>query len=86
MRAGAPTTHATWPSLPTSLKPLSIPLIDDLLVMTVAPEVPGALDLIERLALSGIAVSLGHSATDLEDRPRRVCGGAPVRRPTCSTP
>ncbi len=41
-------------------------LVDGLVVMTIAPELPGALDLIERLAVSGIAVSLGHSATDLE--------------------
>jgi N-acetylglucosamine-6-phosphate deacetylase len=41
-------------------------LVDGLAVVTIAPELPGALDLIERLAGRGIAVSLGHSATDLE--------------------
>jgi N-acetylglucosamine-6-phosphate deacetylase len=36
-------------------------LIEGLRVMTVAPELPGALDLIGRLAGSGVVASLGHS-------------------------
>jgi N-acetylglucosamine-6-phosphate deacetylase len=37
------------------------PLLAGLRVMTVAPEVPGALELIGRLRRAGVAVSLGHS-------------------------
>ena len=38
------------------------PLVDGLRIVTVAPELPGALDLIAWLAERGVAVSLGHSA------------------------
>ncbi|MFL5724991.1 MAG: N-acetylglucosamine-6-phosphate deacetylase [Chloroflexota bacterium] len=38
------------------------PLLDGLRVVTVAPELPGALDLIQSLAGRGVVVSLGHSA------------------------
>jgi N-acetylglucosamine-6-phosphate deacetylase len=41
--------------------------LDGLRVMTVAPELPGALDLIARLAALGVAASLGHSAATLEE-------------------
>ncbi len=37
------------------------PLLDGLRVMTIAPELPGAVDLVRRLAARGIAASLGHS-------------------------
>ena len=40
-------------------------LVDGLAVVTIAPELAGAPELIERLAARGIAVSLGHSAADL---------------------
>jgi N-acetylglucosamine-6-phosphate deacetylase len=43
------------------------PLVDGLRIMTVAPELPGALTLIERLAGLGIAASLGHSASTLDE-------------------
>ena len=39
---------------------------DGLAVTTIAPELPGAPELIERLARRGVAVSLGHSAADLD--------------------
>ena len=41
------------------------PLVDGLRVMTVAPELPGALELIGRLHRSDVRVSLGHSAANL---------------------
>lgn len=42
-------------------------LLDGLRVMTIAPELPGALALIERLASLGIATSMGHSAATLDE-------------------
>ena len=52
------------------------PLLDALRVMTIAPELPGALALIERLAGLGIAVSLGHSQSTLEEaRAGYLAGG-----------
>lgn len=42
------------------------PLIDGLRVITVAPELPGALELIAWLSDREVAVSLGHSAADVE--------------------
>ena len=42
-------------------------LLDGLRVMTVAPELPGALPLIERLAGHGVVVSMGHSASTLDE-------------------
>lgn len=41
------------------------PLIDGLTVMTVAPEIPGGLELIRRLTSLGVRVSIGHSDADL---------------------
>ncbi len=52
------------------------PLLDGLRVMTIAPELPGALDLVRRLAARGIAASLGHSAATLiEARAGFAAGG-----------
>jgi N-acetylglucosamine-6-phosphate deacetylase len=42
------------------------PLLDGLRVVTIAPELPGALDLIAELAARGVACSLGHSAATLQ--------------------
>ena len=51
-------------------------LLDGLRVMTVAPELPGALELIRRLAARGIAASLGHSAASLDEaRAGYLAGG-----------
>lgn len=41
------------------------PLVDGLRLVTIAPELDGALDLIRRLSGLGVRVSLGHSAADL---------------------
>ena len=41
------------------------PLLDGLRVTTIAPELPGALELIRWLVERGVAVSLGHSAADV---------------------
>jgi N-acetylglucosamine-6-phosphate deacetylase len=45
-------------------------------VITIAPELPGAVELIERLAGSGVVVSLGHSAATLDDARRGYAAGA----------
>jgi N-acetylglucosamine-6-phosphate deacetylase len=42
------------------------PLLDGLLVMTIAPELPGALELISWLGERGVVPSMGHSAADLD--------------------
>jgi N-acetylglucosamine-6-phosphate deacetylase len=42
------------------------PLLDGLRLITIAPERPGALELIARLRARGVAVSMGHSAANLE--------------------
>lgn len=52
------------------------PLLDGLRVMTIAPELPGALALIERLSALGIAASMGHSASTLDEaRAGYLAGG-----------
>ncbi len=43
------------------------PLLDGLRVITIAPELQGALDLVARLAARGIAASMGHSAATLDE-------------------
>jgi N-acetylglucosamine-6-phosphate deacetylase len=42
-------------------------LLENLRVITIAPELPGALALIGRLAAAGVAVSIGHSAASFEE-------------------
>jgi N-acetylglucosamine-6-phosphate deacetylase len=41
------------------------PLIDGLTVITIAPEIPGGLELIRRLTSLGVRISIGHSGADL---------------------
>jgi len=45
-------------------------------VVTLAPELPGAVDAIEHLAAAGVLVSLGHSACDLETAGQAAEAGA----------
>jgi N-acetylglucosamine-6-phosphate deacetylase len=52
------------------------PLLDGLRLITIAPELPGALELIGRLRDRGIATSMGHSAANLlEARAGFAAGG-----------
>jgi N-acetylglucosamine-6-phosphate deacetylase len=52
---------------PADLAPGTIDaVLDGLRVMTIAPELPGALELIARLAREDVVVSLGHSAASLD--------------------
>lgn len=53
------------------------PLVDGLRLMTVAPELPGALDLVSWLHDRGVAASMGHSAATLaEARAGYSAGGS----------
>lgn len=45
-------------------------------LVTVAPERPGVLDLVRRLAAAGVTVAIGHSAADLATLERAVDAGA----------
>ena len=51
-------------------------LLEGLRVMTIAPERPGALELISRLAGLGVAPSLGHSAATAEEARAGYAAGA----------
>jgi len=51
-------------------------LLDGLRLMTVAPETPGALELIAWLRRRGVTVSAGHSAADLEEAQAGYAAGA----------
>ena len=48
-------------------RPTLEPLIDGLRLLTIAPELPGATDLIRWLRERGVATSIGHSAATLEE-------------------
>ena len=52
------------------------PLLDGLRLITIAPERPGALELISRLSGRGVRVSLGHSAADLAASRAGIAAGA----------
>ena len=80
-RARAPTTRRSC-ARPTSSAYEAIgPLLDGLRVMTIAPELPGALALIERLSALGIVASLGHSASTLDEARAGLRRGRPVDDP-----
>ena len=52
------------------------PLLDGLRLITIAPEVPGGLDLIRRVTARGARVSLGHSAATLAEARAGYAAGA----------
>jgi N-acetylglucosamine-6-phosphate deacetylase len=52
------------------------PLLDGLRITTIAPEIPGALDLIRWLQARGVAASLGHSAATVEEGRAGYAAGA----------
>jgi N-acetylglucosamine-6-phosphate deacetylase len=52
------------------------PLRDGLRLITIAPELPGAIDLIGDLAGRGVVVALGHSAATVDDARRGYAAGA----------
>ena len=54
--------------------------------MTLAPELPGGLELIEQLAGAGMVVSCGHSDADAAHRPRRVRPRRPRDDPRAQRP
>jgi len=51
-------------------------LVDGLSVITVAPELPGAVELIGQLSERGVAVSIGHSAATLDEARAGYAAGA----------
>ena len=64
------------------LRPPSLELVDGwsreagVLMATVAPELPGALEVIERLVARGVVVSVGHTAADTAEVLAAVEAGA----------
>jgi N-acetylglucosamine-6-phosphate deacetylase len=52
------------------------PLLESLRVITIAPELPGAIELIKRLAGLGVKVSLGHSAASTTQSRAGYAAGA----------
>jgi N-acetylglucosamine-6-phosphate deacetylase len=63
--------------LPADVPPADLdPLLDGLRVMTIAPELPGALELIAWLSERGVVSSMGHSAADLDEARAGFAAGA----------
>jgi len=54
----------------------SITALDNLRLITLAPELPGALEAIRRLAAHGVVVSLGHTNATLEEADAGIAAGA----------
>ena len=52
------------------------PLVDGLRLITIAPELPGALELIRWLRDRGVTISIGHSAAGLEETQAGYAAGA----------
>jgi N-acetylglucosamine-6-phosphate deacetylase len=49
---------------------------DGIRIVTLAPELPGAIDIIETLVAAGVTVSLGHSDCTLDEAERAIEAGA----------
>jgi N-acetylglucosamine-6-phosphate deacetylase len=59
---------ATHLRIPADVAPSDLePLVDGLRVITIAPELPGALDLIAWFDERGVATSMGHSAATVDE-------------------
>ena len=80
-RARAPTIRRSCARPRTSTPAILEAALDGLRIITIAPELPGSLALIERLAAAGIAASLGHSAATLEEARAGYRGGRPDHDP-----
>lgn len=67
---------------PALLQPPSLDLVDGwtsrrgVRMVTLAPELPGAIAVIEHLVAAGVIVSMGHSAATAEESDRAVAAGA----------
>jgi N-acetylglucosamine-6-phosphate deacetylase len=63
--------------VPAEVTPADLePLVDKMRLMTIAPEVPGALELIGWLRARGVTASLGHSAATVEEGRAGYAAGA----------
>jgi N-acetylglucosamine-6-phosphate deacetylase len=63
--------------MPADVPPEALePLVEGLRLVTIAPELPGALDLIRWLRDRGVAISIGHSAGTLEEAQAGYAVGA----------
>ena len=54
-------------------------------MVTLAPELPGALDAIELLAAHGVVAAVGHTDATYEQTRAAVAAGRDASAPTCST-
>ncbi|MDN5725367.1 MAG: N-acetylglucosamine-6-phosphate deacetylase, partial [Propionibacteriales bacterium] len=63
---------------PASVEKLIMAGGDDLAMITIAPELPGAVDAIARFAEAGVAVAVGHTSGSAEDTRRALDAGASV--------
>ena len=60
--------HRRWCATGVDVPPGELePLVEGLRIMTVAPEIPGGLELIAWLAARGVKVSIGHSAATVDE-------------------
>lgn len=75
-RAGAISPEHLHPAEPDRLARLLAAAPGMVRLMTVAPDAPGALDLIPTLVAAGVVVSLGHTAADYDLFRRAIDAGA----------